>query len=209
MELDYDNVISNKFSISQFFAKYSLQTDRRYLLQIREYDSFCRVEIDSKSICYHLHPHEFVEYILSINYDGRTIRTISEYVFSYHTVANNLYSERIQIFQYKESPYIQKHRNLIKLQLQNYFYKIQSGLNLYDIETDPWYYNEIQSFQQFARLKTTSYIRNFILRLRKNIQSQRHFQKQLLKFFFHAWKEWYYNPFNNNGYIKKLKTLYH
>ena len=77
-----------------------------------------------------------------------------------------------------------------------------------DMISSPWFYNAMKSFEQTMSFKTSKYVKKYISYIRRQLFYKQYYCFNIQRKILYRWKEWYYNPDNENGYIKKFTSLY-
>lgn len=160
--------------------------------------------LDAQSITFQLQIDDTKWYTLTCGYKKDTISNVSEYLRSYSEY-EDCWTE---VYDYETNNIVNEYRSNIKRLLQTCFKKIKTMYKSTDIDMieSPWFYNIMKSFEQTTSLQTMLYVKNYINSIRSQLACKRHYESNLQLKMFNVWKEWYYNPYNINGYIKTLAS---
>lgn len=162
--------------------------------------------VSSKSITFYLKLDNMLWYKVICHYENDAIINISEYVRSY----SELDEYWTELYDYEHNDLVNEYRNDIKALVKTCFKRIQT---LYvstdsDMIDSPWFYNHMKSFEQLVSLKTQNHVKKYINSIRSQLLLRTYYNSKLQKRILHHWKEWYYCPENEHGYLKKLRTTY-
>ena len=141
-----------------------------------------------------------------LSYMGNRIDRLSEFVYYFNTQSLLWH----QTFDLDDNDFVKITRERIRMQLQNAFTHIQTGWYATDYEclqSPSWYVN-ITRFNQSCTPKTRRILLEYIGGLRKAVVSRRFLKKKMLRKVFFAWKEWYFDPKNQGGYVRRLRKRY-
>lgn len=211
-KIDID--LKNKYSLKMFFILNKLTLDNYNSLNATivapikhknpEEINLDTLYVGSKSITFYLKLDNMLWYKVICNYENDTIINISEYVRSY----SELDDSWTELYDYEHNELANEYRNDIKALVKTCFKRIQT---LYvstdsDMIASPWFYKNMKSFEQLVSLKTQNHVKRYINSVRSQLLLRTYYNSKLQKRILHHWKEWYYCPENEHGYIKKIRT---
>lgn len=201
--------MSNPYALKFFFNYFPLlKHEDIYIFTLNDTKKYYTIEITHNSISY-LIEENMVKYRIVLRYKDKHVQNISIYGSRYiinETLWNQ--TDDLYIISYFDEFYIQ-----ILLQLQYNFYKINSKCDeiINDFQDYYWIYCRLKLFEQRCTPKTAKYLQIY----RKKLKLKQYFRKWInfmnqiiLKRKFEIWKEWYFDPMNQQGYIKRLRKIY-
>lgn len=201
--------MSNPYALKFFFNYFPLlKHEDMYIFTLNDTNKYYTIEIKHNSISY-LIEENMVKYKIVLRYRDKHVQNISIYGSRY-IINENLWDQTddLYIISYFDEFYIQ-----VLLQLQNYFYTINSKCDeiIDDFQDNYWIYCRLKLFEQNCTPKTAKYLQIY----RKKLKLKQYFRKWInfmnqiiLKRKFEIWKEWYFDPINQQGYIKRLRKIY-
>lgn len=205
----YEYHLDNSYALKMFFNYYkNLEARDVVIFNIDEHDCKYKVEISHTRIEYFAQQNDF-RYSIVLRYTNKHVHIISIYGSRYIIQEDSWHQTDDQcVFSYFD-----KFHNQVLSQLQNHFYTIKSKCDeiIDDFQDFNWVYCSIKSLEQNCRPKTTKYLKLY----RQKIKLKQYFRKWttyinqiILKRNFETWKEWYFDPTNKQGYVKRLKRIY-
>jgi hypothetical protein len=201
--------MSNPYALKFFFNYFPLlKHEDIYIFTLNDTNIYYTIEITHNSVSY-LIEENMVKYRIVLRYRDKHVQNISIYGSRY-IINENLWDQTddLYIISYFDEFYIQ-----VLLQLQNYFYTINSKCDeiIDDFQDSYWIYCRLKLFEQNCTPKTARYLQVY----RKKLKLKQYFRKWtkfinqiILKRKFEIWKEWYFDPINQHGYIKRLRKIY-
>ena len=140
------------------------------------------------------------------SYAENTIYSLSEYVYDFNEQSSLWY----QTIDLDDNDFVKSTREHIRMQLQHAFQHIQTGWYATDYEClqRPSWYVTISRFNQYFTPKTRRILLEYIGGLTKAVISRRFLKKQMLRKLFFEWEEWYFNPNNQGGYVRRLRKRF-
>lgn len=212
----FDIDLKNKYALKMFFIVNKLTLDNYNNLNaiivapiIHKNNDGINLDtlyVNTDSITFHLEIDNMLWYKVICHYENDTITNISEYVRSY----SELDDSWTELYDYEHNNLVNEYRNDIKALVKTCFKRIQT---LYvstdsDMIASPWFYNHMKSFEQLISLKTQNHVKKYVNSIRGQLLLRTYYNSKLQKRILHHWKEWYYCPENENGYLKKIRTTY-
>lgn len=212
----YDIDLKNKYSLKTFFIlnRYSLQSFNNLnaiIVAPITHPSSDEINLDtlyvsSDSITFHLKIEDMIWYKVICHYENDSITNVSEYLRKYSEF-ENCWTE---LYDYENNNLVNEYRTNIKALVKTCFKRIKT---LYrntdsDMIESPWFFNVMKSFEQTVSFRTESYVKNYVNNIRSQLLFKKYYNSKLQRRILHNWKEWYYCPENNYGYMKKLRSNY-
>lgn len=201
-DIEHKNAL--KFCInlySELLDRYTTIT-----LPLSSYNNGSTIQITNERIVYTIYC-SFLKYEFAFHYENRNINnyTIISYVFTHvdntwiQAVDDNILLEFI-------TPTITN----IRLQVRQYFHRIYHQWTDQDEEciVNPFWYKLIQSFEQKCTSKTALCVKRYVEYLRYQSDITQYYIKKLEKRSFKRWREWFFSPYNKNGYVMIMKRKY-
>lgn len=142
-------------------------------------------------------------YQVCINYRGREVVGICAFCYAYCRY-EHCWIQMVDDDDYKFFDITHSH---IVDQVRNHFFKIDSRWNKDDRDSIecPWLFSRMKAFEQLCTPRTNKYITNYIKRLNTSRYWRLYAQRYMLKRSFSKWKEWYFDPSNEKGFICHLQ----
>lgn len=199
--------IKNKYSLQKFFVTNEFISDNHIIfLPIHNYSLDNYVYLNSSSIRFNFKIDEYSDYLFTCTYCHKNINFISEYVRVFSPI-EHCWKE---IYEYQDNVFINTHREYIRMMLKTCFHNIKTNFKSTDSDMieSPWFYQKMCAFEQRISLYTLTIVRQFIHKIRFQLELKKYYHKTLRKNAFCNWKEWYFNPINQHGYLKKLRMCY-
>jgi hypothetical protein len=172
--------------------------NRPKLIHIKEHDNSF-IYLDDTFIKYAL-VHENIRYEMTISYIDREAYDLAIYVFVYSSFTE-LWHHTMGLYYYECT---ETFNSLVMSQLQHYFRKIHIDWDS-DKHYCPWLYDRVITYHQTCTSKVRSILRTYRLELQGKINRRKYLMMQKA---FTIWKEWYYDPNNPNGYVKRITRHY-
>lgn len=162
--------------------------------------------VSSDSITFHLKIEDMVWYKVICSYQHDSITNVSEY-FRKYSEFEDCWTE---MYDYENNNLINEYRNNIKALVQTCFKKITTLYRATDSDMIeyPWFFKFMKSFEQTLSFRTQIYVKKYVNSIRSQLLYKKYYDSKLLRRMLHNWKERYYCPENNDGYLKKLRTGY-
>lgn len=213
-KIDID--LKNKYSLKMFFIVHKLTLDNYNSLNAtivapikhknEDEMNLDTLYVSSESITFHLKIDNMLWYKVICGYENGIISNVSEYVRSY----SELDDSWTELYDYENNDLVNEYRNDIKALVKTCFKRIQTMYRSTDSDmiAAPWFYNHMKSFEQPVSLKTQNYIKRYVNSIRGQLLLKAYYNSKLQKRILYHWKEWYYCPDNDHGYLKKLRTTY-
>ena len=199
--------MKNEHSLQKFFVSKQFISDNHIIiLPIHNYSLDNYVYLNSSSIRFNFKIDEYSSYLFHFTYCHKNINSISEYVRVFSPIENCW----VEIYNYEDNVFINTHREYIRVILKTYFQNIKTNFKSTDSDMieSPWFYKKMCAFEQRISLYTLTIVRQFIHKIRCQLKYKKYYHKTLQKNAFCNWKEWYFNPINQHGYLKKLRMCY-
>ena len=139
-------------------------------------------------------------------YYFRDVHELFEYVFIYSRVTDMWHRH----MDYRDVPFVNECREKIRIQFQNAFCTIRSRWNNIDHASldHPWVAQRLCEFSQRCTPSVTNVVRDYVVNARRNMMLVRYRHLNMIRTHFKRWKEWYYHPTNEHGYVKRLNAKY-
>ena len=174
-------------------------------VELNKYRVSYKVIVHDASTDRYLRYDVWVGYTTSAPGGHSSVYAISAFCYTYsHDVG--CWLQRIDDEDYKafESVHAQ-----IRDQLQHNFRTIDSGWteNDQDALECPWLFSKMVAFHQECTPNTRKRIRRFVDRLLLSRRWRLRAREIMTNIAFSKWKEWYYDPNNKEGYVKRLVQL--
>ena len=213
-KIDID--LKNKYSLKMFFIMNKLTLDNYNSLNativapIKAKDpdemNLDTLYVTWESITFHLKIDDMLWYKVICTYENDSISSISEYVQSYSEIDDSW----TELYDYENNDLVNEYRMDIKSLVKTCFKRINT---LYvstdsDMIASPWFYNHMKSFEQLVSLKTQNHVKKYVNSIRGQLLLRTYYNSKLQKRILNHWKEWYYCPENEHGYLKKIRTTY-
>ena len=202
------------FPVENVYAlrSYLRLSERKYfdettVIPLKNENSESFVNITSTSIRYVITNKETTyRYDCYASYADNSIYSLSEYVYYFNTQSLSWH----QSIGLDDNDFVKRTREHIRMHLQHAFRHIQTGWYATDYEClqSPSWYITISRFNQSCTPKTRRILLEYIGGLRMAITSNRFRKKKMMRNIFLAWKEWYFDPENTYGYVKRFKPQY-
>lgn len=134
----------------------------------------------------------------------RNVHAISAFCYTYCR-DEQCWRQRIDEDDYTAFESVHAH---IRDQLQHHFHIIDSGWTAADPDATecPWMFSQMVAFHQACTPDTRTRIRRFVDRMRRCRQWRLRARRIMKYRAFSKWKEWYYDPDNAEGYVKRLRN---
>jgi hypothetical protein len=214
----FDIDLKNKYSLKTFFILHKLTLDNYMNLNAtivapikhkNVFDDDINLDtlyVSSASITFHLKIDNMLWYKVICNYDFDYISNISEYLRSYSEL-EGCWTEH---YDYENNNLVNIYRNDIKALIKTCFKRIKTLYTSTDSDMidAPWFYNNMKMFEQTISLKAQNFVKKYVNSLQTQLILRTYYNSQLQKRILNNWKEWYFCPENENGYLKKLRTSY-
>lgn len=199
------------FPVENVYAlrSYLRLSERKYfdettVIPLKNENSESFVNITSTSIRYVITNNETdYRYDCYASYSDNSIYSLCEYVYYFNTQSLSWH----QSIDLDDNEFVRRTREHIRMQLQHAFHHIETGWKATDYEclqSLPWY-TTISRFNQSCTPKTRRILLEYIGGLKKAVVSRRFRKKKTIHKVFLAWKEWYFDPENTYGYVKRFK----
>jgi hypothetical protein len=204
----------HKFPLENAYAlrSYLRLSERKYFdemtvipLKNESMDSF--INITNSSVYYVIVNKEMTyRYDCYASYADTNIYSLSEYVYYLNPESSSWH----QTIESDDNNFVKRTREQIRIQLQNAFRHIDTGWHATDLECiqSPSWYAIISRFNQCSTPKTRRILREYIKGLKKAVVSGRFRKKKIVHKVLFAWKEWYFDPKNQGGYLRGLRKRY-
>ena len=208
--------LKNKYSLRKFFSLNKLTLENCNHLNATivvpiKHKNLDEINLDtlyvtSDSITFHLKIEGMIWYKIICHYENHCITSVSEYLRSYSEF-EDCWTEH---YDYENNNLVNEYRTYIRALVKTCFRRIKTQY----INTDsdmidaPWFYNNMKLFEQTASVKTQDYVKKYVHSIRRQLILKTYYNSKLQKRILHTWKDWYYSPENNNGYMKKLRINY-
>jgi hypothetical protein len=199
--------IKNQYSLQKFFDINQFISDNHIIiLPIYNYSLDNYVYINSSFIQFNFKIDEYSNYLFHFTYSQKNIYSISEYVRVFSPIEHYWR----EMYDYEDNVFINTHREYIRMMLKTCFHNIKTKFKSTDSDMmeSPWFYKKMFAFEQRISLYTLTIVRQFINKIRFQLELKKYYHKTLRKNAFCNWKEWYFNPINQHGYLKKLRMCY-
>lgn len=96
---------------------------------------------------------------------------------------------------------------MIVAQARNAFHTVVSRWEHFPVEErEPWFMRIIRSFEQRCTPDTRARVHAFVRRLRTSLRARRFVRARLLRRALRLWYEWYFDPNNPRGFVKRLRA---
>ncbi len=204
--------IEDKHCLKLHMNLYSELIDEytKITLPLNTYDDSSTVEIAHDAIVYTIYTvftNMLIKYTFKFKYNGRNVEdvTVVSYMFSYTRYAWIQTTDDEQFLDF-----IKPTTEHIRAQVKQYFRRIEHTWSDHDYEsvTNPYWYGLIKSYEQKCTSKTATLLKQYALHLKRQCDANRHNKKRLERSFFNIWKEWYFSPDNNRGFMNIMKCKY-
>ena len=162
--------------------------------------------LDAESITFHLKINDTTWYKVICGHDANTITNVSEYLRSYSEY-EDCWTE---LYDYENNSKLNEYRSDIMALVKQCFNNIKTLYKSTDSDmiASPWFYKVMKSFEQTMSFKTSKYVKNYIRYIRRQLFYKQYYCFNIQRKMLRSWREWYYNPENENGYMKKLASIY-
>jgi len=209
---NYSIDLKNKYSLKAFFILNKLNYNNLHQLKstivahIINGGIFDTLYLDVESITFHLKINDTTWYKLICGHNANTITNVSEYLRRYSEY-EDCWTE---LYDYENNSKVNEYRSDIMALVKQCFNNINT---LYkstddDMISSPWFYNVMKLFKQTMSFKTSKYVKNYISYIRRQLFYKQYYYFNLQRKYLCNWREWYYDPNNINGYMKKLASIY-
>ena len=206
--------LKNKYSLKAFFISNNLFNcmNLNAIIVAHIHNSEITPTLDTlyvsaDSITFHLQINDTIWYKLICGYKENEICNVSEYLRSY-SENEDCWTE---LYDYENNHVVNEYRTNIKMLLKTCFRSIKTLYNKKDSDMieSPWFYKEMNSFEQSVSMRTFTYMKKYSNYIRRLIRYKQQYNFNLKRKILRQWIEWYYNPENKDGYMKKLRITYH
>lgn len=198
--------LTNAYALKFFFNNHERLSEEEFIVfYINNKNCNYEINIAHNSIIYVVQVDD-IRYQIIFEYTKKHVQKISIYGYLY-SVEEDFWIETYDpyLFAYFDEFYIK-----VLLQVQQNFYTIESNCDAIPHDFH-WIYHRVKLFEQRCTPKTAKYLQLF----RKKLKLKQYFRKwnkfihqKLLKRKFIIWKDWYYDPTNKHGYVKRLINRY-
>ena len=209
---NYSIDLKNKYSLKAFFIQNKLnynnlhQLKSNIVVHINNQSLFDTLYLNADSITFHLKINDTTWYKVICGHNANTITNVSEYLRSYSEY-EDCWTE---LYDYENNSKVNEYRSNIMKLVKQCFNNIKTLYKSTDSDmiSSPWFYNVMKLFEQTMSIKTSKYVKNYIGYIRRQLFYKQYYCFNLQRKMLCSWREWYYNPNNENGYMKKLASIY-
>ena len=176
-------------------------------LPIQGYNVKSVMRVNTDTLSYVVICHEgTIRYECVAWFYSRHVHELFEYVFMYSHVTDMLHRQ----MNYRDVPFVNECREKIRIQLQTAFCTISSRWNHMDHASldHPWVAQRLCEFSQRCTPSVANIVQAYVANARRNMMLVRYRHLNMIRTHFKRWKEWYYHPTNEYGYVKHLNAKY-
>ena len=201
--------LENKYSLKRAMIENEYKIKEHVLIcPIKYFTSSTSVYITSSSVLFYFDLDEGDSFQISCDYEADCITNISE-SFRVYLDEEDCWQER---YDYKEDRFLNSLRTCVRGMFKASFKQItiRHRKDDPDMVESPWFYRNMCSFEQRVSLATLTRLSRFFRSFRKELSYiqgyKEHYYNCLKLRSMIAWREWYYDPSNDAGYVKKMRT---
>ena len=201
--------LENKYSLKRAMVEneYKIK-DHVIICPIQYFTSSSSVYITSSAVLFYFYLDEGITFQISCDYEADRIINVSEN-FRVYLDEEDCWQER---YDYKENVCLNSLRKCVRGMFKASFKQItvRYRKDEPDMVERPWFYENMCSFEQRISLATLTRLSRFFISFRKELfckqRYKKHYYNCLMLRGLIAWREWYYDPSNYTGYVKKMRN---
>ena len=196
-------VLSNPYSLRTCMRLHPPVRERVYPIRASVHHSFVKVAPSEVHFVVFSYAGGFFRCDVCVDYDAHRVTRVRVFCFEY-LFWDRCWSQRSDEHHYAR---FRDTREKIRAQLSHYFRTVDSQWRSFVGYEDgeAWFLATLRAFDQACTPKTRAALRRYVRTLRSSARARTHRARTLARTHFRKWTEWYFDPDNLRGFVKRLR----